>query len=307
MSGRRPRTQARPRMQARPMSAMGEPPRSGAPAPRRTVTRVAALAIVVGAVVLGLLGLSTLVGASPTPTAPPSASLASPSTAPATPTASAPPTASPTVAPTPSPSASTSPSPAGGLVAPSSAEGFDIRTTAIDIAFPIRPSVRYRYTDDFLVPRVGVTRRYNHARGESSAGRLLRAHDGIDIRAKLRTRLHAAFSGTVIDPAERWTPWEPQRYGNVVVIVSDEPSSLGYAALYAHLSSARVEVGDHVERGQWIGRLGQTGNAEGTPPHVHVELRAPFRIPVREGGRNRRIDAFDPYPSLVAADPKRQE
>ena len=301
MSGRRPR------MQARPMSEAGMPSRSGVPAPRRLMTRLAALAIVAGAVLVGLLGLSTLIGASPTPTATPSPTLVSGSSAPATPTASAPPTASPTPAPTPSPSAPASPSPAGGLVAPTSAEGFEIRKTAIDIAFPIRPSVRYRYADDFLVPRVGVTRRYNHARGVSASGRLLRAHDGIDMRAKLRTRLYAAFSGTVIDPTTRWTPWDPERYGNVVVIVSDEPSSLGYAALYAHLSSTRVEVGDHVDRGQWIGRLGQTGNAVGTPPHVHVELRAPFRIPVREGGRDRRIDAFDPYPSLVAADPKRQE
>lgn len=291
------------------MSATGMPPRSGTPAPRRTGARLAALAIVAGAVVIGLLGLSTLVGASPTSSAAPTASptLATTFTVPATSTASAPPTASPTLAPTASPSTSTSPSPASGPVAPSSAEGFDIRKTAIDIAFPIRPSIRYRYADDFLVPRVGVTRRYNHARGVSASGRLLRAHDGVDLRAKLRTRLYAAFSGTVIDPATRWTPWDPERYGNVVVIVSDEPSSLGYAALYAHLSSTRVAVGDHVDRGQWIGRLGQTGNAVGTPPHVHVELRAPFRIPVREGGRNRRIDAFDPYPSLVAADPKRQE
>jgi murein DD-endopeptidase MepM/ murein hydrolase activator NlpD len=294
-------------MQARPKSEMGMPAGSGPPAPRRLVTRLAALAIVAGAVLVGLLGLSTLVGSNPTPTATPSAPLVSASAAPATPTASVLPTASPTPAPTPSPAASASPSPASGLVAPTSAEGFDIRKTAIDIAFPIRPSVRYRYTDDFLVPRIGVTRRYNHARGVSAGGRLLRAHDGIDIRAKLRSRLYAAFSGTVIDPATRWTPWDPERYGNVVVIVSDEPSSLGYATLYAHLSSTRVAVGDHVDRGQWIGRLGQTGNAEGTPPHVHVELRAPFRIPVREGGRNRRIDAFDPYPSLVAADPKRQD
>jgi len=204
-----------------------------------------------------------------------------------------------------SPSPEPSPAAGGGLVAPTSAEGFALRKTVIDISFPIAPSVKYRYKDDFLIPRVGVTHRYNHARGVSASGRLLRAHDGIDIRVDLRTRLLATFSGTVIDPATRWKPWDPERYGNVVVIVSDEPSSVGYAALYAHLSSSRVEVGDHVERGQVIGRVGTTGNAAGLRPHVHFELRAPFRIPVREGGRIRRIDAFGPYPSLVAADPKR--
>ena len=60
------------------------------------------------------------------------------------------------------------------------------------------------------------------------------------------------------------------------------------------------KVGDHVERGQWIGRVGNTGNASAEPPQLHFELRAPFRIPVREGGRDRRIDAFDPLPSLRA-------
>src|SRR4029453_10520941 len=136
--------------------------------------------------------------------------------------------------------------------APSSAEGFRLRKTAIDIAFPMAATVRYRYVDDFLVPRVGITRRYNHARGVTSSGRLLRAHDGVDIRPKLGRKIRAAFSGTVIAPATRWQPWEPERYGNIIVIVSDEPTSLGYAALYAHLSSSRVEIGDRVERGQVI-------------------------------------------------------
>ncbi len=192
-------------------------------------------------------------------------------------------------------------------MAPTSAVGFALRKTVIDIAFPFRATVRYRYSDPFLAPRVGVTRRFNHARGVSASGRLLRAHDGLDLRAKRGTRVYAAFSGTVIDPATRWKPWDVPRYGNFVAIVSDEPTSPGYTVIYAHLASVAVKIGDHVERGQWIGRVGNTGNAATEPPQLHVELRAPFRIPVREGGRNRRIDAFDPLPSLVAADPKRQD
>jgi murein DD-endopeptidase MepM/ murein hydrolase activator NlpD len=197
--------------------------------------------------------------------------------------------------------------PASGPMAPTSAEGFALRKTVIDIAFPFRARDRYRYSERFLAARDGVTRRYNHARGASASGRLLRAHDGLDLRAKRGTRVHAGFSGTVIDPATRWKPWDPERYGKVVVIVSDEPTSPGYVAIYAHLASTRVKVGDRVERGQWIGRVGNTGNASAEPPQLHFELRAPFRIPVREGGRDRRIDAFDPYPSLLAADPNRQD
>ena len=192
-------------------------------------------------------------------------------------------------------------------MAPTSAIGFALRKTVIDIGFPFRATVRYRYSDPFLAPRVGVTRRFNHARGVSASGRLLRAHDGLDLRAKRGTRVYAAFSGTVIDPATRWQPWDVPRYGKFVAIVSDEPTSPGYTVIYAHLDSVAVKIGEHVERGRWIGRVGNTGNAATEPPQLHVELRAPFRIPVREGGRNRRIDAFDPLPSLVAADPKRRD
>ncbi|MFI5291416.1 MAG: peptidoglycan DD-metalloendopeptidase family protein [Candidatus Limnocylindrales bacterium] len=284
---------------------------------------MALLAVVGVVVLLALVSLGTVADrlgiadpTSPATLGAPSASASgligsAPSSAPST-SPSLPATASPEASSSASPSASAtplaSPTPASvGVVpaAPTSADGFKLRATTIDLTFPIPRGTRVRYTNDFLIPRVGVTRRYNHARGVSASGRLLRAHDGIDVRAKLRTKLYAGFSGTVIDPAARWRPWDPERYGNVVVIVSDEAPTAGYAVLYAHLATTPLEVGDHVERGQLIGRLGQTGNAIGTVPHVHVELRAPFRIPVREGGRVRRIDAFDPYPSLVAADPRR--
>lgn len=296
------------------MSAAKTPP------PRRPRRGVVALGMIVAAVLLTVLGLSGLRGGGSAPTTTPSAAAGgSDAGILGTPASTALPSTSPGSTPSPvtsaspstSPSATTSPSepPATGTpspVAPTSATGFALRKTVIDIAFPFRATVKYRYSDPFLAPRVGVTRRFNHARGVSASGRLLRAHDGLDLRAKRGTHVHAAFSGTVIDPATRWKPWDVPRYGKFVAIVSDEPTSPGYTVIYAHLASVAVEIGDHVERDQWIGRVGNTGNAEAEPPQLHVELRAPFRIPVREGGRNRRIDAFDPLPSLVAADPKRQ-
>ncbi len=281
---------------------------------------MALLAVVGVVVLLTLISVGTVANrlgsvdpTSPVALASPTASAsgrigAAPSTSPSLPATASPEASAAQASPSASATPLPSPTPASvGVVpaAPTSADGFKLRATTIDLTFPIPRGTRVRYTNDFLIPRVGVTRRYNHARGVSASGRLLRAHDGIDIRAKLRTKLYAGFSGTVIDPAARWRPWDPERYGNVVVIVSDEAPTAGYAVLYAHLATTPLEVGDHVERGQLIGRLGQTGNAIGTVPHVHVELRAPFRIPVREGGRVRRIDAFDPYPSLVAADPRR--
>lgn len=173
------------------------------------------------------------------------------------------------------------------------------------IGFPVARKVRYRYVDNFLEPRGGAPRWYNHVHGRTSDGTLLRAHDGVDIYAQRGTPLLAAVSGTIVDPATLWKPWNPARYGLTVVIESDERTSPGYRVLYAHLDSVAVKVGQPVRRGDVVGTLGSSGNATGSALHVHFELRAPFLIPLQEGGVTRRLDAFDPYPSLVRADPKR--
>ena len=41
----------------------------------------------------------------------------------------------------------------------------------------------------------------------------------------------------------------------------------GVSAIYVHLSEISVEVGQNVERGQLVGRVGMTGRATG--PHLH--------------------------------------
>jgi murein DD-endopeptidase MepM/ murein hydrolase activator NlpD len=58
--------------------------------------------------------------------------------------------------------------------------------------------------------------------------------------------------------------------GNFIVEALGE----GQFALYAHLQtgSVRVRPGDHVRRGQPIGRVGNTGNS--TQPHLHFHVMA---------------------------------
>jgi hypothetical protein len=60
----------------------------------------------------------------------------------------------------------------------------------------------------------------------------------------------------------------------------------GDALYYAHLETQEVREGQEVRPGDMIGRVGNSGNARTTPPHLH------FGIYVRGRG------ARDPYPYL---------
>jgi murein DD-endopeptidase MepM/ murein hydrolase activator NlpD len=46
---------------------------------------------------------------------------------------------------------------------------------------------------------------------------------------------------------------------------------------YAHLDAVFVESGEQVEAGTALGRVGQTGNATRTCPHLHIQWTAPPR------------------------------
>jgi murein DD-endopeptidase MepM/ murein hydrolase activator NlpD len=172
------------------------------------------------------------------------------------------------------------------------------------MAWPLAKATSFRYRNNYRDGRFGEPEPYNHWHSRRN-GVLRRAHDGVDIYARRGARVLAPFAGTVIDPAKRWKPWRADRYGRVVVIVSDEPTSTGYAVILSHLDRTVVKVGDHVRRGQHVGNNGTTGNARGGPPHIHLELRAPFMLRWKELGRRRLVDAFDPFPSLRRADPRR--
>jgi murein DD-endopeptidase MepM/ murein hydrolase activator NlpD len=90
-------------------------------------------------------------------------------------------------------------------------------------------------------------------------------HTGLDFPAPAGTPVHAVADGSVT----RTGTTGP--YGNHVLIGHGG----GLESLYAHLSKTLVDAGQHVARGQTIGRVGATGNVTG--PHLHLEARVKGR------------------------------
>lgn len=88
-----------------------------------------------------------------------------------------------------------------------------------------------------------------------------RMHTGVDIGAPEGSSVVAVADGTVI-----FAGWFGA-YGNTIVI----DHGGGVASMYAHLSSISVSEGQKVDRGDNIGRVGDTGWSTG--PHLHFEVR----------------------------------
>ena len=94
--------------------------------------------------------------------------------------------------------------------------------------------------------------------GPRDAGR--RKHAGIDIFAPRGTPVLAAADGWVTGSTMNGLG------GNVVWVWSPLRQMTTY---YAHLDRHQVAPGDRVRAGDVVGYVGTTGNARGTPPHLH--------------------------------------
>jgi murein DD-endopeptidase MepM/ murein hydrolase activator NlpD len=88
-----------------------------------------------------------------------------------------------------------------------------------------------------------------------------RFHNGIDFGAEYGSPIRAADNGVVI--AADWQGG----YGNTVMIDHGN----GLVTLYAHASELLVTVGQPVQKGQVIAKIGSTGFSTG--PHLHFEVR----------------------------------
>ncbi|MCD0505346.1 M23 family metallopeptidase [Bordetella petrii] len=103
-----------------------------------------------------------------------------------------------------------------------------------------------------------------------------RRHEGVDIFAPRGTPVVSATEGVV-------TRVGTNNLGGQVVWVLGPGRQMHY---YAHLDGyADIGRGSHVLPGTPLGYVGNTGNARGTPPHLHYGI-------YQAGG------AINPYPLL---------
>lgn len=93
----------------------------------------------------------------------------------------------------------------------------------------------------------------------------LHGHNGIDFAAPVGTIIRASAAGKVISSISNGG-WNGG-YGNYVIIAHDN----GTQTLYAHNQKNFVTVGERVEQGEMIAKIGMTGKTTG--PHVHFEIR----------------------------------
>jgi murein DD-endopeptidase MepM/ murein hydrolase activator NlpD len=119
-----------------------------------------------------------------------------------------------------------------------------------------------------------------------------RKHEAIDIAAPAGTAVVAAAPGTV----EKL--YVSEEGGNAIYVRSNDRRTIHY---YAHLRTyaAGLAEGQRVSRGQQLGEVGSTGNADPAAPHLHFAV---FRTSPEarwwESGT-----ADNPYPLLKAAFP----
>lgn len=152
--------------------------------------------------------------------------------------------------------------------------------SVIDITFPTTPPPEVHFSDTYDAARSGG-----------------RVHQATDVMGPKLTPIFAARGGEVVRMGTG------SLSGYYVTIAGDDGRSYSYVHLNndtpgtddgaAPLSQAYapgIEVGATVTRGQHIGWMGDSGNAEGTAPHLHFSINDPaFSKPL------------NPYPSLRAA------
>ncbi len=189
------------------------------------------------------------------------------------------PAATPAPAPPPAPVAGV-PLPASDLPEVATPAPVSPAATSID-NLAVAPAI-----GPLLVPVAGVSAKeltdtFNQARGTE------RRHEALDIPAPKGTPVLAVADGKVVKLFN-------SKPGGITVYQFD-PSEK-YAYYYAHLDSYAPDLkeGQLIKRGQMIGHVGTTGNADPNVPHLHFAI---FELgPEKNWWQG---TAINPYPYLT--------
>jgi murein DD-endopeptidase MepM/ murein hydrolase activator NlpD len=100
-----------------------------------------------------------------------------------------------------------------------------------------------------------ITRRFSMVGSDTSS-----VHTGIDYAATLGTLIRATAPGVVENVSN-------DKYFGLILVVRH---GFGFSTKYGHCSQVLVSKGDHVERGQTIALVGNTGRS--SAPHLHYEV-----------------------------------
>jgi hypothetical protein len=143
----------------------------------------------------------------------------------------------------------------------------------------VKSNLAYAHPDGMVFPVIGTSNYSDTFYASRASG----VHHAIDIFAPKHSSVVAVKDGTVTYvgyPQPSWG-WE--------VEITDED---GFTYLYIHLNNDNpgtddgnggamhayapdIKEGNKVVRGQHIGYVGDSGNAETTPPHLHFEIIKP--------------------------------
>jgi murein DD-endopeptidase MepM/ murein hydrolase activator NlpD len=86
-------------------------------------------------------------------------------------------------------------------------------------------------------------------------------HKGVDLRASGGTTIYSIGPGIVT------TVGTDAKGGNVITIAHPQ----AVKSYYAHLGTVKVHKGDRVNNNTPIATIGNSGNAKGTFPHLHIQ------------------------------------
>jgi murein DD-endopeptidase MepM/ murein hydrolase activator NlpD len=118
-------------------------------------------------------------------------------------------------------------------------------------------------------------------------------HTGIDIRAAKMTPIVAPISGTLGMKTESFWIYEDDGWAVLGTHLNDDnPGQHDHAGDRDVMFAPGLVAGQHVHSGQFLGYVGESGDA--TAPHLHFEIYVP-------GAGRTEPRIRDPFPSLKAA------